>query len=132
MPYQGDRRDAMKYVLAAPLMRRRVRGHLSRVYLRVMHALAQDLGVPLDFIDENDDALALPAELKPISAALIEWARRGSGQLTFEQERLLRQRYIHQSTHWNAAAGDGSSRFDVVFPNRPAEGSRAAYADKPQ
>ncbi|MEG7358834.1 PAAR domain-containing protein [Pseudomonas citronellolis] len=130
-PYSGDRRDSMKYVLAAPLLRRRVRGHLSRVYLRVMHALAREAGVPLDFIDESDDSLSLPEELQPISTALIDWARRGSGRLAPEQEALLRQRYIHQSSNWNAEIGQGTSRVDVVFPNRPADGGRARYADQP-
>ncbi|MCP1641083.1 putative Zn-binding protein involved in type VI secretion [Pseudomonas citronellolis] len=129
-PYSGDRRDSMKYVLAAPLLRRRVRGHLSLVYLRVMHVLARDAGVPLKDIPTTE-ALSLPPELEPISATLVDWARRGSGKLSPEQERLLRQRYIHQSSNWNAEIGQGTSRVDVVFPNRPADGGRARYADQP-
>lgn len=96
-----------------------------------MHALAREAGVPLDFIDESDDSLSLPEELQPISTALIDWARRGSGRLAPEQEALLRQRYIHQSSNWNAEIGQGTSRVDVVFPNRPADGGRARYADQP-
>lgn len=129
-PYSGDRRDSMKYVLAAPLLRRRVRGHLSLVYLRVMHVLARDAGVPFKDIPTTEE-LALPPELEPISATLVDWARRGSGKLSPEQERLLRQRYIHQSSNWNAEIGQGTSRVDVVFPNRPADGGRGRYADQP-
>lgn len=129
-PYRGDRRDGMKYVLAAPLMRRTVYGHLSRVYLRVMHALARDAGVPLKNVPTTEE-LSLPDELEVISITLADWARRGTGKLSNEQERLLRQRYIHQSSNWNAVAGAGGSRSDVVFPNRPANGSRARYSDQP-
>ncbi|MDF3841800.1 type IV secretion protein Rhs, partial [Pseudomonas citronellolis] len=100
------------------------------VYLRVMHVLARDAGVPFKDIPTTE-ALALPPELEPISATLVDWARRGSGKLSPEQERLLRQRYIHQSSNWNAEIGQGSSRVDVVFPNRPADGGRARYADQP-
>lgn len=120
----------MKYVLAAPLMRRTVYGHLSRVYLRVMHALARDAGVPLKDVPTTEE-LSLPDELEVISITLADWARRGTGKLSNEQERLLRQRYIHQSSNWNAVAGAGGSRSDVVFPNRPANGSRARYSDQP-
>lgn len=132
MPFAGGRGDQMKYVLAAPYLERRVYGHLSRVYLRVMHTLAVEAGVPLDFIDEQDSKLSLPAELVPISGKLLAWARNGSGALDMEEERLLRQRYIHLSANWNATAGRGGSVLDVVFVNAPAERGRARHADRPQ
>lgn len=132
LPYSGGRGDQMKYVLAAPRIRRTVHGQLSRVYLRVMHALAVEAGVPLDFIDEFDAQLALPNELTPISEKLLSWARNGTGALTAAEERLLRQRYIHLSANWNASAGDGGSVLDVVFINAPAEGGRTQYADTPK
>ncbi|WAN10211.1 PAAR domain-containing protein [Stutzerimonas balearica] len=132
MPFAGGRGDQMKYVLAAPYLERRVHGHLSRVYLRVMHTLAVEAGVPLDFIDEQDSKLSLPAELVPISGKLLAWARNGSGALDMEEERLLRQRYIHLSANWNATAGRGGSVLDVVFVNAPAERGRARHADRPQ
>ena len=132
MPSSGGRGDQMKYVLAAPYLERRVYGHLSRVYLRVMHTLAVEAGVPLDFIDEQDSKLSLPAELVPISGKLLAWARSGNGTLDMEEERLLRQRYIHLSANWNAAAGRGGSLLDVVFVNAPAERGRARHADRPQ
>lgn len=132
MPFAGGRGDQMKYVLAAPYLERRVYGHLSRVYLRVMHTLAVEAGVPLDFIDEQDSKLSLPAELVPISGKLLAWARNGSGALDMEEERLLRQRYIHLSANWNATAGRGGSMLDVIFVNAPAERGRARHADRPQ
>jgi len=130
--FSGERGDQMKYVLAAPYLERRVYGHLSRVYLRVMHALAVEAGVPLDFIDEQDSKLSLPAELVPISGKLLAWARNGSGALDAEEERLLRQRYIHLSANWNAAAGRGGSVLDVVFINAPTERERMRHVDRPQ
>lgn len=132
LPYSGGRDDQKKYALAAPRIRRTVHGHLSRVYLRVMHALALEAGVPLDFIDEFDAQLALPDELTTISEKLLSWARNGSGALTAAEERLLRQRYIHLSANWNASVGDGSSVLDVVFINAPAEGARTQYTDSPK
>ncbi len=131
-PFSGGRGDQMKYVLAAPYLERRVYGHLSRVYMRVMHALAVEAGVPLDFIDEQDSKLSLPAELVPISDKLLAWARSGSGALDMEEERLLRQRYVHLSANWNAAAGRGGSVLDVVFVNAPAERGRIRHADRPR
>ncbi|MDH1543016.1 DUF2235 domain-containing protein [Stutzerimonas stutzeri] len=131
-PFSGGRSDQMKYVLAAPYLERRVYGHLSRVYMRVMHALAVEAGVPLDFIDEQDSKLSLPAELVPISDKLLAWARSGSGALDMEEERLLRQRYVHLSANWNAAAGRGGSVLDVVFVNAPAGRGRIRHADRPR
>lgn len=130
-PFSGGRGDQMKHVLAAPFIERRVYGHLSRVYLRVMHTLATNEGVPLEMIDEFDDALALPSELKSISEKLVAWAISGTGALNKEEERLLRQRYIHLSSNWNASVGEGGSILDVVFINAPAERERARYADRP-
>lgn len=131
-PFSGGRSDQMKYVLAAPYLERRVYGHLSRVYLRVMHALAVEAGVPFNRIQEKDPALALPEELMPISDKLLAWARGGSGALDMEEERLLRQRYVHLSANWNAAAGRGGSVLDVVFVNAPAERGRIRHADRPR
>jgi len=129
-PFSGGRDDQMKHVLAAPLIERRVYGHLSRVYLRVMHRLALEAGVPLNDVPITDD-LSLPAELLPINNKLITWAINGNGALSGEEERLLRQRYIHLSANWNASAGSGGSVLDVVFINAPAERERACYADQP-
>lgn len=131
LPYGGGRGDQMKCVLAAPRIRRTVHGQLSRVYLRVMHALAVEAGVPLKNVPITQD-LSLPVELEPISEKLLNWARSGSGALTAAEERLLRQRYIHLSANWNASAGDGGSVLDVVFINAPAEGARTQYADTPK
>lgn len=130
-PFSGGRGDQMKYVLAAPYLERRVYGHLSRVYLRVMHALAVEANVPFKDVPTTED-LSLPTELMPISDKLLAWARSGSGALDMEEERLLRQRYVHLSANWNAAAGRGGSLLDVVFVNAPAECGRIRHADRPR
>lgn len=127
----GGRNEQMKYVIAAPYLERRVYGHLSRIYLRVMHALAKEAGAPFDFIDEQDNKFSLPSELIPISEKLLAWAKAGSGSLEIDEERLLRQRYIHLSANWNAGIGSGGSKFDVIFINAPAERERTRYADTP-
>lgn len=130
-PFSGERGDQMKYVLAAPYLERRVYGHLSRVYLRIMHTLAMEAGVPFNRIQEKDPALALPEELMLINDKLLTWARNGSGALDAEEERLLRQRYIHLSANWNAASGRGGSVLDVVFINAPTERERMRHIDRP-
>ncbi|NQD96798.1 type IV secretion protein Rhs, partial [Pseudomonas sp. CrR25] len=95
------------------------------------HALALEAGVPLNRIQEKDPSLALPKELESISKKLVAWASVGSGALDEEEERLLRQRYIHLSANWNASAGKGGSTLDVIFINAPAERERARHADTP-
>jgi len=130
-PFSGGRTDQMKYVMAAPYLERTVYGHFSRVYLRVMHALATQAGARLDFIDEHDSRLSLPAELVPIKDKLLSWALSGSGSLNKDEERLLRQRYIHLSSNWNAATGQGGSKLDVVFINAPGENGRICHDDIP-
>lgn len=130
LPFSGSRDDRMKYVLAAPFVVRRVYGHLSRVYLRVMHALALQAGVPLKAVPTTED-LSLPTELVPIKDKLLAWAITGNGTLDEHEERLLRQRYIHLSANWNASAGKGGGVLDVVFINAPVERERARYADTP-
>ncbi|MFL9814207.1 DUF2235 domain-containing protein [Stutzerimonas sp. VN223-3] len=128
-PFSQSRTDAMKFVMAAPYLERPMYGHLSRVYLRVMHALAVEAGAMLDFVDEQDPDLFVPAELMPIKDKLLAWASSGGGSLDEDEECLLRQRYIHLSSNWNAAIGPGGSRWDVVFINAPAKNGRAHHDD---
>lgn len=130
-PFSGGRTDQMKYVMAAPYLERTVYGHLSRVYLRVMHGLAMKTGTPFNPIKEKDPALALPEELWPIEEKLMTWATNGSGTLDAKEERLLRQRYIHLSANWNAIAGGGGSALDVMFINAPADNGRVHHVDIP-
>ncbi|MBC8649029.1 type IV secretion protein Rhs [Pseudomonas sp. MTM4] len=127
-PLSGSRNDQMKYVIAAPYLERTVYGHLSRVYLRVMHALAVDEKVPFKEIPETED-LIVPEELLSIGKKLLARAMGGSGLLDEDEERLLRQRYIHLSSNWNAAIGQGGGRWSVVFVNAPAENGRVHHDD---
>ena len=128
--FSQSRTDAMKYVMAAPYLERTVYGHLSRVYLRVMHALATSKKVPFREVPETED-LGLPDELLPICNKLLTWGQSGQGSLDADEERLLRQRYIHLSSNWNAAVGQGGGRWDLVFVNAPAENGRERYKDMP-
>jgi len=129
-PFSGGRTDQMKYVMAAPYLERTVYGHLSRVYLRVMHALAISAKVPIREVPETED-LSVPEELVPICDKLLARAMSGSGSLDKNEERLLRQRYVHLSSNWNAAVGHGGGKWEVVFINAPAENGRAHYDDIP-
>ena len=130
-PFSQSRSDAAKFVIAAPYLERTVYGHLSRVHLRVMHALAIEAGVMLELIDEHDPNLSLPDELVSIKDKLLTWSKNGAGSLDADEERLLRQRYIHLSSNWNAAIGQGGGRWDRVFINAPTEKGRERYEDNP-
>ncbi|MBA1187535.1 DUF2235 domain-containing protein [Pseudomonas entomophila] len=122
------RRDepAEKQVHAALLREREVHGHLSRVALRILHALARRAGVPLASIDEQDGRLAIPDELRPIADTLEAMAlgEREAPGLTPEQRRVLTSRYIHTSAHWNPIKGLRNSALDALYIDRPAPQGR--------
>lgn len=121
------RRDETRQrVMVAVFMQRRVLGHLSRVYLRLMHSLAVEAGVPFDPVPSNAE-LALPEELQAIELKLQAFARDGVTRLSDAEERLLRHRYIHCSGHWNPAVGSGDGASSWVFTNAPREQGRQCY-----
>ncbi|WP_272015300.1 PAAR domain-containing protein [Pseudomonas aeruginosa] len=114
-----------KRVYAALSSERRVRGELSRVYLRIMRELAVRAGVAFKVIEERDPALSIPDELRPIAAKLQAYALgEDFTGLSEEEIALLCRRYIHLSAHWNAAKGKHNSALAVMFINRPAEGGK--------
>lgn len=125
---EGSRQDPMKRVQAAVFMQRRVQGQLSRVYLRIMHGLACEQGVPFGKL--TDAQAGLPDELLPIAAQLEVQVRQGRIRLSAGEERLLRQRYVHQSANWNANVGEGLGVLDKAFFNIPQEGGRSVYEQK--
>lgn len=115
----------MKRVQAAVFMQRRVRGHLSRVYLHIMHAVAGEHGVPFGAL--TDALEVVPDELLPIAAKLKEQLRTHTITLTGPQERLLRQRYVHHSANWDADVGEGLGVLEKAFFNIPQEGGRSVF-----
>lgn len=125
---EGSREDPMKRVQAAVFMQRRIDGRLARVYLRIMHELACEHGVPFRALP--DEQAELPDELLAIMTRLAEQVRQGAVQLTADEERLLRQRYIHRSANWNAGVGAGEAAVQRAFFNIPQEGGRSVYDQK--
>ncbi|MBQ0778836.1 MAG: PAAR domain-containing protein [Pseudomonas sp.] len=116
--------DATDTVLTLGLDRK-VRGELSRVALRVMHRLATQHGARFQPIDESDDRINIPEELRPIADKIISYAQRGlSAPLTANESRFLHGYYIHRSANWTTSRG--------LLLNRPRSGGRAIYADHPQ
>ncbi|MNZ38421.1 PAAR motif protein [compost metagenome] len=113
-------------VHAALAIRRRVRGELSLVYLRVMRELAAKHGAPLDPVDESDPYMLIPADLQVIAAKIMAYARGGADTLTAEDNTVLHARYIHLSAHWTPSAGllvhKPAPHARLVFNNRPQEG----------
>ena len=124
----GTRQDPMKRVQAAVFMQRRLYGQLSRLYLRMMHRLACEHGVPFAALSDAQDAL--PDELIPIAARLEGQVPKNAIKLTNAQERLLRQRYVHHSANWNANVGEGLGVLDKGFFNIPQEGGRSVFDQK--
>lgn len=122
----AQRGPGMKSVVASVKLERQVFGHLSRIYLRVMHALACDEGVP--FIDLPDTAdLSLPPELRAVAVKLIAYARGQEERLTAEELGMLYRRYIHCSAHWNASLGRRGALLDSLFLHAPATDGRQHF-----
>lgn len=122
----AQRGPGMKSVVASVKLERRVFGHLSRIYLRVMHALACDEGVPFNALPDTAD-LSLPPELRGVCVKLIDYAR-GHGQpLTSEELRMLYRRYIHCSAHWNTSLGRRGALLDSLFVHAPAANGRQRF-----
>ncbi|MCY1279767.1 hypothetical protein D9M68_222880 [compost metagenome] len=119
--HQGGVREQRVY--AALGIRRRVRGELSFVYLRIMRELAVRHGVPFKLIPDTRQ-FALPAELQPIANKLLTDALEGTRNLSEEDERLLRTRYIHLSAHWTPRHG--------LLLSKPVPNRRLAYSNAPQ
>lgn len=108
---------------AAVVLKREIDGRYQLIALRLMHQRAAAAGVAWSRTPDSDPALALPAELRPIAARLL------AGQaLDATQERLLRQRYLMQSAHWNFdALGDTALLYAAdeatrELPYRPGPG----------
>jgi hypothetical protein len=103
-------------VFAGLQLKRPISGELSRVYLRVMHALAKEKGVRFDVIDDNDPAYSVPAELQALCDRFVS----GYYSTTPEEEELLKRRYIHTSANWNHPMGKVTGGgIAIVYINAP-------------
>lgn len=126
--------SGVKRVEACVKMQRRVFGYLSRVYLRVMHALACDEGVPFEAISKSGSGgyadLSLPPELRGICDKLIANARGQGEDLTEQELQVLYQRYIHRSAHWNGLLGARVKVIDSLFFHAPASGGRQEFPNE--
>ncbi|WP_285430116.1 PAAR domain-containing protein [Pseudomonas sp. fls2-241-R2A-110] len=96
-PSQQNSFNPDKLVYAALQLKRPVRGELSRVYLRVMYALAKERGVRFKQLDEQYPSYTIPAELQALSERFVA----GDYSTTPAEEQLLRLKYIHTSASWN-------------------------------
>jgi uncharacterized Zn-binding protein involved in type VI secretion len=106
----------LQRVYAGLQLQRPISGELSRVYLRVMHALAKEKGVRFDVIDDADPAYSLPAEL----VALCDRFVAGDYSTTPQEDELLKRRYIHTSANWNHPMGKVTGGgIAIVYINAP-------------
>lgn len=122
----AQRGPGLKSVVASVRLERRVFGHLSRVHLRVMHALACDEGVPFNALPDTAD-LSLPPELREVAVKLVAYARGQGESLTPEELGMLYRRYIHCSAHWNASIGRRGALLDSLYLHAPAIEGRRHY-----
>lgn len=106
-----------KRVYAGLQIRREVRGELSQVYFRVMHALAKAKKVPLKEIEDKPE-YQIPEELEPLCERFVA----GDYSVTPAEERLLRRRYIHTSAHWNHPLAKARGKaVTLLYINSPME-----------
>lgn len=122
-------RGGGKAVMAAVCLQRQVFGHLSRVHLRVMHALACDEGVPFNPVPVSLDFLILP-ELQGVAHKLIAYARGADYALDAQEEQMLRHRYIHRSAHWDALIDSRHKFNDALFVHAPQSGGRIRWPNQ--
>lgn len=125
----GCNRFGAKSVMAAVCLQRKVFGHLSRVHLRVMHALACDEGVPFNPVPNTPDLVLLP-ELHGIAHKLIAYARGEAYALDDHEEQILRQRYIHRSAHWSALIDSRHDLSDALYVHAPRSGGRLSFPNQ--
>jgi len=112
-------------VLLTLSINRTVRGELSRVSLKVMHAKALQFGVPLDAMNEADVRFSIPSDLAPIADKIFSACMKSCCPGLSDQEKhFLHSRYIHSSANWVPVRG--------FMANKPRHDFiRAAYPDKP-
>ncbi|MFJ3487212.1 T6SS phospholipase effector Tle1-like catalytic domain-containing protein [Pseudomonas sp. NPDC090202] len=122
----GQRSHGVKTVVASVVLERQVFGHLSRVYLRVMHALALDEGVPFEPVPDTPE-LSLPAELQDIALKLVAFARGRGEPLSDAEMQMLYRRYIHCSSHWNRTLFRRGTLAEVLFVHAPARNGREMF-----
>ncbi|WDY56474.1 T6SS phospholipase effector Tle1-like catalytic domain-containing protein [Pseudomonas sp. PSKL.D1] len=115
-----------KVVHAALYRERQVHGHLARVYLGVMHALAIRAGVPLGELPAAQPWWQIPADLRAIGNKMRDYALGHTSELGLSKEEsdLLQRKYIHTSANWEPFMGMGNAPTEWVFLNRPAEEGR--------
>jgi hypothetical protein len=107
-----------KRVFASLQIKRKVRGELSRVYLRLMYELAKRKKVKFHDFNEQDTDHVLPAELKVMCDRFLA----GFYQVTPAEELLLKQRYIHTSASWNnPMTGKHGEGWTLLYFNAPTD-----------
>ena len=107
-----------KRVFASLQIKRKVRGELSRVYLRLMYELAKRKQVKFDDFEEQDENHVLPDELRVMCDRFLA----GFYQVTPAEELLLKQRYIHTSASWNnPMTGKHGEGWTLLYFNAPTD-----------
>lgn len=117
-------------VFAALQLKRPVSGGLSNVYLRVMYERAKRAGVQFSEIDDNDPMYSVPAELQELSARFSN----GDYSVSPDDEKQLKNRYIHVSAHWNNPLGKRThGGANLVYINAPhPDGIRRTHPHVPE
>jgi type VI secretion system secreted protein VgrG len=117
----GNSSQNQRAIVAASI-KREVRGELSRVYLRIMRALAVKHEVPFKEIPDNT-SFAIPSDLQAITEKITAVVMGQGERLSRTEEQHLHARYIHLSAHWTPSKG--------LLINKPAK-QRQIYRNSPQ
>lgn len=86
-------------------LNRQVQGDWFKVALRVMVSAAQDAGVNVNAIADDDERFTLPSELQPLAQKALEQGhalRTGERVIPFSDDEIkVIGRYMHCSSNWN-------------------------------
>lgn len=124
-------RGPIQKVGAAVRLRHTVSGAYPLVTMRIMHALAQDKGVPWQQSPDDIPTLSLTDELKPIAVKLLAYARGDAYDLSPEQEKTLATTYLHHSSNWNMLLPNDSEPLAIYYIDRPTDdGKRVIFPNQ--
>jgi len=110
----GQGAKSHRYVYAAVTLERPIDWRYQLIAFRLMHQLASEAGVQWAQAPDDIAEYDLPTELQPIAVKLL-----AGTPLLDGEERMLRNRYLHLSAHWNAITGKGPVGVDVIYSMRP-------------
>ncbi|MDO1527884.1 hypothetical protein QMK61_03480 [Fulvimonas sp. R45] len=114
----------MQTVAATVEMRRTLSNGYAGIPLRAMYGLAKKAGIPWSQSPDDLSEMQMPDELRTVLARTLSYVQGGgSFHLSHDENRLLRQRYLHHSSDWHVSDG-GVLPLALLYINRPTDDGR--------